>query len=84
MYRLTTGLGIGPFAQFLCQAAVIGMGAMAVLQPLFIHARLHLGVHGIQVHVPACEQIFQAAAFHGGFRVQGKVHPLGFDVEVFF
>ena len=82
MNGLAPRLGIGPFAQLLGQAAVVGVGTVAIGQIFFVHQAFHAGIHAIQIDAPAREQVFQAAAFLGRFGMQGKMHPLRFNVEI--
>jgi hypothetical protein len=58
------------------------VGAAAVWQAFFVHQAFHASIHGIQIHAPAREQIFQAAALLGRFGVQGKMQPLCLNVEI--
>ena len=82
MYGLAAGLGISPFAQFLGQTAVVGMGAVAIGQILSVHQLFHADVHGIQVRIPAREEFRQATAFLWSFRMQGEMYPLRLNIEI--
>ena len=50
---ITAVLGVGPFAEFLSEPAVIGVGSPSVFQALSIHQPLHAVVGCIEIDIPA-------------------------------
>ena len=80
MDSLSAGLRIGPFAQFLREPAVVGMGTPPVGQPLGVHQRFHplIGLFGVDA-APGVE-FRHRPPLDRGVRVQRKMHQDGFDI----
>ena len=67
-------------AELLREARVVGVGALAVGQPLGVHARLHLAPHGVGVEVAVAIHLLDGAALGRGLGVQRKMHQRDLDV----
>jgi hypothetical protein len=76
---IAAALILGPFSQFLSQAAVEGHRTLAEGQLQFIGHLPQAGHHRRDIHRPAGEQRFERLPGRRRFRMQGKGRPL--DVE---
>src|SRR5207302_3610450 len=70
--RLAARLRVGPFAELLRKAAVVGHLAIAVWQAFGLHARAHLRLQLRDVVAAAGEELLQALAFRRRLRGGGE------------
>src|SRR6516165_6070184 len=78
---LTTGLGVGPFAELLSEPAVVGVRPPAVGQPFGVHQPLHAGIHRLGIDVSPRIKLRHRAAFHRGLGMEREVDQGRVDLE---
>ena len=74
---------VGPFAEFLGKATVVGVRAITIREALCSHEIRHAPLHRRQVHAPAREQRVERLPVRRRVRMQRKKHPPHLDIELF-
>ena len=83
-----TGVGdsrfISPNRQLLSETAVVGVGAIPVLQPFRSHEPDETAPHVVEARLPAGEEVGEQLPLRRGLRMEGEIRVVGGDAVFSF